>query len=117
MPRMRACKHRAGGAARAAIAEVDKEEKRFMRWIFPLVAVVGCLASSAGCGGLGWYRAAGDSQELPPPTMPFTIFSARRSQLYPFSPPQVESSAIEALGDLGFRVVEPPSHLPGRRRA
>jgi len=94
------------------VAESAQEARWFMRWIFPLVAVVTCLASAAGCGGLGWYRAAGDIPGIAPTDYAFYDFFGASTQLYPFSPPQVESSAIEALGDLGFRVLEPPSHLP-----
>jgi hypothetical protein len=94
------------------VADLAQEARWFMRWIFPLVAVVICLASAAGCGSLGWYRAAGDIPGIAPTDYAFYDFFGASTQLYPFSPPQVESSAIEALGDLGFRVLEPPSHLP-----
>jgi len=83
-----------------------------MRRIFLLIAAVICLDTAPGCGGLGWYRAAGDIPGVAPTDYAFYNFFGTSFQLYPFSPPQVESSALEALGDLGFTVIEPPTHLP-----
>jgi len=94
------------------IEESVQEARRFMRRIFPLVAVVICLASATGCGGLGWYRAAGDIPGIAATDYAFYDFFGASTQLYPYTPPQVEGSAFEALGDLGFRVLEPPSRLP-----
>lgn len=80
--------------------------------ISSLVCAVVCVASSSGCGGLGWYRAAGHIPGVAPTDYAFYNFCDVSSQLYPAAPSQIESSAIEALGDLGFRVEEPPQHLP-----
>jgi hypothetical protein len=77
-----------------------------------LVAAVVCTAFPSGCGGLGWYRAAGELPGVAPTDYAFYNFCGVASQLYPASPSQIESSAIEALGDLGFLVKEPPGHLP-----
>ena len=62
----------------------------------------------------GWdcLRSAGHIPGVAATDYAFYNFCGSSTQLYPFSPPQVESSAIEALGDLGFRIPEPPSHLP-----
>jgi hypothetical protein len=82
-----------------------------MRWISLPVAVV-CIASASGCGGLGWYRAAGELPGIAPTDYAFYNFCGVSSQLYPASPSQIESSAVEALGDLGFLIGGPPAHLP-----
>ena len=89
-----------------------QETMRVMRRIFPLVAVVIGLAPAAGCGGLGLIRSAAHIPGVAATDYAFYNFCGSSTQLYPFSPPQVESSAIEALGDLGFRILEPPSHMP-----
>ncbi len=80
--------------------------------ISSLICAVVCVASTSGCGGLGWYRAAGHIPGVAPTDYAFYNFCDVSSQLYPAAPSQIESSAIEALGDLGFRVEEPPQHLP-----
>ena len=77
-----------------------------------LVAAVVCIASASGCGGLGWYRAAGELPGIAPTDYAFYDFCGVSSQLYPASPSQIESSAVEALGDLGFRLEGPPARLP-----
>ena len=80
--------------------------------IFPLVAAIICLAPASGCGGLGLYRAAGHIPGVAASDYAFYNFCGTSSQLYQFSPPEVEGSTIEALGDLGFKIVERPTHLP-----
>jgi hypothetical protein len=89
-----------------------EESLWFMGRISLLGAAVVCMASASGCGGLGWYRAAGELPGVAPTDYAFWTFCGVSSQLYPASPSQIESSAIEALGDLGFRIEEPPAHLP-----
>jgi len=84
-----------------------------MRRILPLAAVVIGLASSAGCGGLGLFRSAAHIPGVAATDYAFYNYCGSSNQLYPFSPPQVEGSAIEAMGDLGFKILEPPSRLPG----
>jgi hypothetical protein len=80
--------------------------------ISSLLAVVVFVASTSGCSNPGWFRAAGDIPGIAPTDYAFYNFCGTSSQLYPASPRQIESSAIEALGDLGFHVVDPPAHLP-----
>jgi hypothetical protein len=94
------------------VAATAQETGRSMRRIFPLATVVICLASASGCGGLGLFRAAGHIPGVAPTDYAFYNFCGTSSQLYQFSPAQIESSAMEALGDLGFRVPEPPVHVP-----
>jgi hypothetical protein len=77
-----------------------------------LFAAVVCVASASGCGGLGLFRAAGHIPGVAPTDYAFYNFCDVASQLYPASPSQIESSAIEALGDLGFVPEKPPEHLP-----
>ena len=80
--------------------------------ITSLLAAVACVASASGCGSLGWYRAAGHIPGVAPTDYAFYNFCDVSSQLYPAAPSQIESSAIEALGDLGFQLGEPPTRLP-----
>jgi hypothetical protein len=98
-----ACEPAAGAA---------RETRQSMNRMLPLLVVVVCLVPGAGCEGLGLYRAAGHIPGTAPTDYAFYNFFGTSSQLYQFSAQQVESSAVEALGDLGFRPVEPPSHLP-----
>jgi hypothetical protein len=84
-----------------------------MRRISWLIAAIACIASTSGCGGLGWYRAAGELPGVAPTDYAFYDFCGVSSQLYPASPSQIESSAVEALGELGFRLGPPPAHLEG----
>jgi hypothetical protein len=83
-----------------------------MRRAFPLAAVVIGFASASGCGGLGLLRSAAHIPGVAATDYAFFNFCGSSTQLYPFSPPQIESSTIEAMGDLGFRIPEPPSRLP-----
>lgn len=87
-----------------------------MKRTLPIMAAVICLASASGCGGLGWYRAAGGIPGVAASDYAFYDFCGASSQVYQFSPLQVESSALEALGDLGFKVTEPPVHAPRHRK-
>jgi hypothetical protein len=83
-----------------------------MKRIFPLVAVVGGLASASGCGAAGLLRSAAHIPGVAPTDYAFYNYFGSSTQLYQFSVQQVEGSAIEALGDLGFREAEPTTHLP-----
>ena len=77
-----------------------------------LFAGAAVVCFSLGCGGLGWYRAAGDLPGVAPSDYAFYDFCGVSSQLYPASPSQIETSAVEALGDLGFRLEAPAARLP-----
>ena len=48
-------------------------------------------------------RSAGHIPGVAPTDYAFYNFCGTSSQLYQFSPPEVEGSTIEALGDLGFQ--------------
>jgi hypothetical protein len=91
------------------IHEVQEAESVMGRLV-PLLVTVVALASSCGCAGPGWYRALGDLPGVASSDYAFYFFCSTASQLYPHSPPQVESSMMEALADLGFKVDEPPVH-------
>ena len=83
-----------------------------MKRIFPLVAMVGGLASTSGCGAVEFMRSAAHIPGIAPTDYAFFNYCGSSTQLYQFSVQQVEGSAIEALGDLGFREAEPTTHLP-----
>jgi hypothetical protein len=86
------------------------EAQPVMRSILPRIVVLACLASSSGCGGLGWYRAAGHIPGIAPTDYAFYNFLGYSSQIFQFTPDQVESSTVVALGDLGFTSCEPATH-------
>jgi hypothetical protein len=75
------------------------------------VAILGAL-SAWGCAGPGWYRAIGHFPGVAPSDYAFYYFNGTSSQLFPLSVPQVESSTIEAMADLGFKVLGPPGRDP-----
>jgi hypothetical protein len=77
-----------------------------------LLLVIGSSLPIYGCGIPGWYRAIGHYPGVAPSDYAFYNFLGVSSQLYQFSPPQVASSAIQAIGDLGFTVVRGPVVCP-----
>jgi hypothetical protein len=83
-----------------------------MRRIVPLIVAMICSSAACGCGGLGVYRSLGHLPGVASTDYAFYDFCGTSSQLYQFSPPQVESSMMEALGDLGFKRIELPDHQP-----
>jgi hypothetical protein len=83
-----------------------------MRRIVPLIVAVISLAPACGCGGLGWYRAAGHLPGVAATDYAYYDFCGTSSQLFQFPAPQVESALLEGLGDLGFKVVGPPESKP-----
>jgi hypothetical protein len=76
--------------------------------IVRLMLVMGSSLPIYGCGIPGWYRAIGHFPGVAPSDYAFYNFLGVSSQLYPFSPPQVATSAVEAIGDLGFTVLKGP---------
>jgi len=83
-----------------------------MRWIVPLIVAVISLAPACGCGGLGWYRAAGHIPGVAATDYAYSDFCGTSSQLFQFPAHKVESALIEALGDLGFKVLGPSEFKP-----
>ncbi len=78
-----------------------------MRRNVPLVVIVVSGLLSGGCGSLGWYRAIGNIPGVAPSDWAFYEFCGTSSQVFQFSIPQVQSAAIEALRDLGFKEIGP----------
>ena len=91
---------------------VARETRQSMKRIIPVFAIIGSLASSSGCGGLGLFRSAAHIPGIAPTDYAFYNFCGSSTQLFQFTLPQVESSTVEALGDLGFREAEPATRLP-----
>ncbi len=83
-----------------------------MQRTVPIAVVLTFMALASGCYGPGWYQGAGDIPGVAVSDYAFYEFCGTVSQLFQFSPRQVESSAYEALGDMGFTLAEPPAHLP-----
>jgi hypothetical protein len=90
-----------------------QEVKQAMRWIVPRIVAAISLAPASGCGGLGWYRAAGHLPGVAATDYAYYDFCGTSSQLFQFPAPQVESALIEGLRDLGFKVLGPPDYKPG----
>src|SRR5580704_884552 len=104
-------------AERRLRAAQDEDSRKLMGRISLRALALAAIVAASGCGGLGWYRAAGDLPGVAPSDYAFYDFCGVSSQLYPASPAQIESSAIQALGDLGFRIEAPPAKLsPGESR-
>ncbi len=83
----------------------------------PLVVIVLSGLLAGGCGSLGWYRAIGDFPGVAPSDYAFYNFCGTSSQVFQFSMPQVQSAAIEALRDLGFKDIGPAKPCPGEALA
>jgi hypothetical protein len=76
-----------------------------MRRLIPLVVVIGFYMVATGCGGLGWYRAAGDFPGIAFSDYAFTYFRGTSSQVFQYPVHQVAGSAAEAMADLGFTAI------------
>jgi hypothetical protein len=87
-----------------------QEAKPVMGRVVPLFVAVLSLAAAGGCFGPVLYRAAGHLPGVAATDYAFSFFCDTASQLYPFSPAQVESAMKEALGDLGFQLPDLPVH-------
>ncbi len=75
-----------------------------------LLLAMSLLAS--GCSSLGWYRAVGHFPGIAPSDYAFYDYCGVSSQVFQFTPPQVQSAAVEALRDFGFRDFQPPRKCP-----
>jgi hypothetical protein len=91
---------------------LGKEARKSMRRIVCLMLVIGSSLPASGCGIPGWYRSVGHFPGVAPSDYAFYNFLGVSSQLYQFSPPQIASSAIQAIGDLGFTVEKGPKACP-----
>jgi len=80
--------------------------------VVPLILAVTSVLPACGCGGLGWYQAAGHLPSIAVTDYAYYDFCGTSSQLFPFAPPEVESAVIEALRDFGFKILKPPIHHP-----
>lgn len=86
-----------------------QEAESVMARVGRLIVAASTLAALCGCAGPGWYRAAGSIPGVAWTDYAFTFFCDTATQLFPATPPQVESSMLEALADMGFRDVGPPT--------
>jgi hypothetical protein len=77
-----------------------------------LTAAFLILASAGGCGGAGWYQAVGHLPGNAYTDYAYYDFCGTSSQLYPLPAPVVQGSLMEAMGDLGYKVAEPPVRQP-----
>ncbi len=84
-----------------------------MRRVARLILATGTLSLLAGCNGPGLYRSIGSLPGVAWSDYAFTFYCDVATQLYPCTPAQGESSALEALADLGFRDVETPVRNDG----
>jgi hypothetical protein len=83
-----------------------------MRRIIPLVVAGLAGFSIAGCALPGWYRAVGHFPTIAQSDYANYDFFGVSSQVFQFTVPQVQSAAVEALADLGFKEIGPgkPEH-------
>src|SRR5271157_5772978 len=88
-----------------------------MRQNIPLVVVVLSGLLAGGCGSLGWYRSIGNVPGVAPSDYAFYDFCGTSSQVFQFSLPQVQTAAIEALRDLGFKDIGPVKPCPNEALA
>jgi hypothetical protein len=84
-----------------------------MARIARLIVAVGSLSVLCACSGPGLYRSIGSIPGVAWDDYAFTFYCDTATQIYQFTPPQVESSMFEALVDLGFKDVEPPVRSDG----
>jgi hypothetical protein len=77
------------------------------RVVLRIMAVI-TLVGASGCGAPGVYRSAGHLPGIAYTDYAFSFYCGTAFQLFQFAPLQVETSMMEALGDLGFKVPEPP---------
>jgi hypothetical protein len=90
----------------------SKEASKAMHRITCLMLVIGSSLPVYGCALPGWYRSVGHFPGVAPSDYAFYNFMGTSSQLYQFTPSQVASSALEAMGDLGFAVAKGPEVCP-----
>ena len=77
-----------------------------MRRIVYLVVLV-LPGFSLRLRAFGWTRAVGHFPGVAPSDYAFYDFCGTSSQVFQFSLPQVQTAAIEALRDLGFKDISP----------
>ena len=83
-----------------------------MRRIVPLIVAIISLAPACGCGGLGWYRSIGHLPGVAATDYAYYDFCGTSSQLFQYPAPPSGKCVIVAMGDLGYKVVGPPTHHP-----
>jgi hypothetical protein len=79
-----------------------------MQRVARLILAASTLSVLCGCYGPGLYRSIGSIPGTAWTDYAFTYFCDKATQIYPATPAQIESSMVEALGDLGFRDIQPP---------
>jgi hypothetical protein len=84
-----------------------------MRRVARLIIAATTLSALCGCAGPGLYRSIGSLPGVAWTDYSFTFYCDTATQLFQFTPPQVETSMLEALADMGFRVNDPPVHADG----
>jgi hypothetical protein len=83
-----------------------------MRRIVILVVVVSSALPSCGCGSLELFRSIGHFPGVAPSDYAFYNYCGTSSQVFQLPVSQVQSSAIEALRDFGFRDISPAKPCP-----
>ena len=81
-------RNRASGefVPRSQPAATAQEAKQAMRWIVSLIVASFPLFPASGCGGLGWYRAAGHLPGVAATDYAYYDFCGTSSQLFQFPP-------------------------------
>lgn len=89
-----------------------REARRVARQSLLLLAAVIAGAATCGCVLPGWYRAVGHYPGIAPSDYAFYYFNGTASQVMQFDETQVQTSALEALADFGFKVSQAPAQGP-----
>jgi hypothetical protein len=84
-----------------------------MGWVARIIIAATTLSGLCGCEGPGLYRSIGSIPGVAWTDYAFTFYCDKATQVFQFSPPQVETSMLEALADMGFRVTDPPVRNDG----
>lgn len=84
-----------------------------MRQAARLIIAATTISCLCGCSGPGLYRAVGNLPGVAWTDYAFTFYCDKATQLFQFPPPAVETSMLEALADMGFRVTDPPARVDG----
>jgi hypothetical protein len=93
--------------------ECPAQEKADMGRLVRFVIAASTLSGLCGCAGGGLYRSIGSLPGVAWTDYAFTFYCDKATQLFQFPPPLVETSMLESLADMGFRVDDPPVHVDG----
>ena len=102
------------GSGCPSVRDFPKGEARAdMGRVARLIIAATTLTSLCGCAGPGLYRSIGSFPGIAWTDYAFTFYCDAATQVFQFTPPQVETSMLESLADMGFAVTDPPARIDG----